>query len=259
LLEKIRTLAWFARRPTHYAHAVHLVLRKVAAEEDRPETAARAAAWARARAVAPGEALATLGLLPAPDAPLPEPPADLRAEAERRVAEVPVAMGGAGDLRLLHAAVALSRAARAVETGVAYGWSSLAILAGQAGRADARLVSVDMPYPKRGGERFVGAAVPEALHAGWTLLRMPDRPGIDRAIARLGGAIDLCHYDSDKSLAGRRYAYPKLWAALVPGGVFISDDIQDNWAFREFVEARSLPFAVTESAGKFVGIAVKPR
>ena len=46
--------------------------------------------------------------------------------------------------------------------------------------------------------------------------------------------LDLCHYDSDKSYYGRRWAYPKLWEALKTGGIFISDDIQDNWAFKEF-------------------------
>ncbi len=48
-----------------------------------------------------------------------------------------------------------------------------------------------------------------------------------------------------------------LWSALVPGGVFISDDIQDNAAFSEFVKNHDLTFAVTEYERKFVGIARK--
>ena len=53
------------------------------------------------------------------------------------------------------------------------------------------------------------------------------------------------------------YAYPILWNALKINGVFISDDIQDNFAFREFVEIRKLNFAVTKSAEKYIGIIYK--
>ena len=53
-----------------------------------------------------------------------------------------------------------------------------------------------------------------------------------------GGSIDLCHYDSDKSWWGRAYAF-LLWKALKPGGLFISDDIQDNMFFAEFVKLKS--------------------
>lgn len=49
-----------------------------------------------------------------------------------------------------------------------------------------------------------------------------------------------------------------MWEALRPGGVFISDDIQDNFAFREFVEANRLVYAITGYEGKFVGIVRKP-
>src|SRR5262249_40277160 len=142
-----------------------------------------------------------------------------------------VRMGGPGDVNLLYAAVKLSGAWRVVETGVAYGWSSLAILAALDGRDGARLVSVDMPYPKINNEAFVGIAVPERLRGRWRLIHAPDRHGLERAIAEAGGTIDLCHYDSDKSWWGRQYGFPLLWEALRPGGVFISDDVQDNMAF----------------------------
>ena len=71
---------------------------------------------------------------------------------------------------------------------------------------------------------------------------------------KVKGEIDLCHYDSDKSWWGRAYAYPLLWNALKPGGLFISDDIQDNMYFANFAKSKSLPFAVTKSDGKYVGL-----
>jgi hypothetical protein len=121
-----------------------------------------------------------------------------------------------------------------------------------------RHLSVDMPYAKRDNEPFVGIVVPEALRAHWTLVRLPDRNGLKHAIARLGCRIDFCHYDSDKTYYGRSFAYPLMWSALEPGGVFISDDIQDNMRFAEFVTEQGVEFAVTECAGKYVGICRKP-
>ncbi|NNU43670.1 class I SAM-dependent methyltransferase [Ramlibacter montanisoli] len=104
----------------------------------------------------------------------------------------------------------------------------------------------------------MGVAVPQRLRARWLLIREPDRWGLKKALRHFGGRIDLCHYDSDKSCDGRQYGYDLMWKALRPGGVFISDDIQDNLAFRDLIEAVGAPFAVTEYQGKYVGIVRKP-
>ena len=81
------------------------------------------------------------------------------------------------------------------------------------------------------------------------------------SVAYAGGygrhGIDIAHYDSDKSYQGREFAYPIIWNALKPGGLFISDDIQDNMAFAHFVEESGLRYGVTETGGKYVGIALK--
>ena len=68
------------------------------------------------------------------------------------------------------------------------------------------------------------------------MIRRPDNPGINIALGKAGTKIDLCHYDSDKSWWGRNYAYPILWNSLNFNGLFISDDIQDNLYFAEFVK-----------------------
>lgn len=258
LLEKAKTLRWFIERPSHWPQAVELAARKVRPDRDTPALARAARDWAAERAVSVDKALESVGLI-ANGAEVPRLSSELMEAAKASAAQSKVKMGGAGDIDLLYAATVLSGAKRVVETGVAYGWSSLAILAGLEGRSDARLVSVDMPYPKMNNEDFVGIVVPERLRAPWQLVREPDRNGLVKAIERLGGRVDLCHYDSDKSWFGRQFGYQRMWDALVPGGVFISDDIQDNLAFREFVEAGGLKFAVTGYGNKFVGILIKPR
>ena len=67
----------------------------------------------------------------------------------------------------------------------------------------------------------------------------------------------MCHYDSDKSYDGRMWAYPILWRALRPGGIFISDDISDNLAFRDFAAQISATPTVVKFDNKYVGILLK--
>jgi predicted O-methyltransferase YrrM len=254
VIEKLKTALWFATRPPLWPQAVELGRRKFRPDRDGPEHAREGRSWAAQRAVSVPFALRAIGL----DGPVPLFDRALRTEGEALAARSAAVMGGPADLDLLYAAVRLSNAYSVIETGVAYGWSSLAILAALEGREGAHLVSVDMPYPKMNNDEFVGIVVPDRFRKSWALLRQPDRNGLKSALALVGGSIDLCHFDSDKSYYGRQFAYPLLWEALSPGGIFISDDIQDNMAFQEFVAAMAAPFAVTESAGKHVGLVRKP-
>lgn len=258
MIEIFKTGVWFLQRPRFWGHAVALGYRKFMRSRDTPEHRALATQWAADRASSVPEALRLIRLLPTDNSDFPCLPSAVITEAECLAASSHVVMGGAGDIHLLYAAVLLARAERVVETGVAYGWSSLAVLAAMEQRGSGTLASVDMPYPKLNNEAWVGVAVPKRLHARWILIREPDRWGLIKALRRLGDAIDLCHYDSDKSYAGREYGYSLMWNALRPGGILISDDIQDNFAFRDFVQERSMRFAVTQFQGKFVGIVRKP-
>jgi len=257
MIEKVKTAFWFAGRPKHWNHAVELFKRKFRENKDTEALRAEATAWAAARAVSVDEALVNLGII---DAGISAKvmPNSLLEEATALAEKSEIKMGGPGDLNLLHAIVSGSKPKRIIETGVAYGWSSLAILSALEGNEGARLVSVDMPYPKMNNEAFVGIVVSERFRNAWTLVREPDRQGIEKAVQIFSNEIDLCHYDSDKSWWGRQYGFKWLWEALKPGGIFISDDIQDNMAFAEFVEDKKLNFSVTESDGKYVGILKKP-
>lgn len=254
MLEKIRTGLWFLGRPTHWAHGWALSRRKFLPDHDTPAHVRQAGGWAAGKAVSIPEALRSIGL----EGTLHALDPALMSEAQDRAARSAVQMGGPGDLPLLHTVTCLLRPQAIVETGVAYGWSSLAILSALEANQEGHLFSVDMPYPKMGNDAFVGIVVPDRFKARWTLVREPDRNGLSKAIDLAGGRIDLAVYDSDKSYYGRKFAFPLIWSALRPGGVFVSDDIQDNMGFAEFVEEKGVSFAVTESDGKFVGICRKP-
>ena len=111
-----------------------------------------------------------------------------------------------------------------------------------------------MPMVKQEDYHLIGIAVKQEDKKYWTLLRKPDKFGIFEAFKKLKNSFDVAHYDSDKSYYGRKWAMPKLWKRLNKGGFFINDDIEDNLAFKEFVEEKNLDFDVVEYKNKYVGI-----
>jgi predicted O-methyltransferase YrrM len=257
MLKKFETLFWYLRRPRLYPQQVRdwqekFVYGKAPFNHSRAESER----WCAQRAVDTAQAIREITGRPPPGRVAEMYPAEF-AEARARQASCPVWMGGPGDLDLLYWLTEHVQARRVVETGVAFGWSSLALLLSLRNRSGARLASIDMPYPKINNDAWVGCVVPDGLRSQWTLLRYADREGLPRAL-RLLGSIDLCHYDSDKRYRSRLWAYPLLWDALRPGGLMLSDDIGDNVGFRDWCNQQQLKPIVIGIESKFVGVLVKP-
>lgn len=188
--------------------------------------------------------------------------AEVYAQAERDAESCEVTMGGPGSLELIYQLSEHLNAVKVIETGVAYGWSSLAFIASIQNQPNALLVSTDRPYPGRDNQDSVGVVVPEAYRKHWKLLFGLDTEVLPKAL-EINSQIDICHYDSDKSYDGRMRAYPLLWEALRPGGIFLSDDIGDNFAFRDFAKMTGIEPVVVEKhiphkEGMYVGILCKP-
>jgi hypothetical protein len=167
----------------------------------------------------------------------------------------PIKMGGAGALELLYFACEFTQAKSVVETGVAYGWSSFASLTSLEKR-NGTLYSSDMPYLGQDGDQYVGCIVPQNLKNNWKLFRHADRESLPK-ILKETQQIDVVHYDSDKSYEGMKWAYETLFPYVKKGGVFISDDINDNSAFQDFCELKNVKPTVVGFEGKFVGVFVK--
>lgn len=257
-MERIKILLWLFQRPKFWPHLLFLFVNKLKKNHDLPKHTIQAKDWAKQHREPLADVLVKLGLLSVGQI-IPEVPKDELKRANMKVASISSHMGGAADVELLYAIVALTRAKKVVETGVAYGWSSLAILSAQErNHIGGSLVSVDMPYPARNNEDLVGLVVDQKYHDRWTLLKVPDRAGLRKAVGIFNSEIDVCHYDSDKSWHGRSFAYPILWESLRSGGIFVSDDIQDNLFFKEFCKSVKSDFFVIETAGKYVGVLKKP-
>lgn len=253
LLSKVRTLLWYLARPKYYSELFALIKSRLFRLRNE-NTAADSVNWCSERAISTEEALKKLTGTSLPFNFTITHAKDLD-DAQVRASGSAVKMGGAGNLPLIFHLAEHLQATRVIETGVAYGWSSLAILLSVAKR-DGKLVSVDMPYAKMGNEDYVGIVVPEALRKYWQLIRLPDSKGLPAAIESFD-AIDFCHYDSDKSYSGRMFAYPRLWKALREGGILVSDDIQDNTAFRDYCKAIGQQPLIIAYENKFIGVLVK--
>jgi len=250
MFNKLLVITWFLLRPTFYKYFIILIIRKFLPNRDTQKDRLKAKRWCEKNSISYLDALKFLGI----NGKTTGIDRKVLKKANDMESKSPVRMGSKSDINLLYDCVKILKPKFVLETGVAYGWSSLAILKAIKDNGRGKLYSIDMPYPIRGNEEYVGIVIPKELKKNWLLIRKPDNPGIDYALNIAGGKIDICHYDSDKSWWGRNFAYPILWKALAPNGLFISDDIQDNLYFSEFVKKQFLKFAVIKYKNKFIGI-----
>lgn len=260
---KARVALWMASRPAFWPdlwRRAKLNIGRKLVPAPMGQGAATAAAWAGQLAIDEDAALARLGLPAA--ARFNQLHADLAERAARIERESSETLGGGGGVDLIFRVCEGLKVRTAVETGVAYGWSSLAILASVSTRGG-HLYSVDMPSPQLKDEGLTGCVVPAELAAGWTLIREPDWTGL-RKVLKLAAEIDFVHYDSEKSYAGRATSYRLLWSRLRSGGILMSDDIADNTAFRDFAAEAEIDPVVVYSEGsglsgaRYVGLLKKP-
>ena len=139
-----------------------------------------------------------------------------------------------GDRALARAAWCATRhlrPRRVVETGVARGIVTRAILEALAGNAEGRLWSIDMPvllHPELAPQ--VGIAVPADARERWTLISGTSRQRLRPLLAQLG-SIDLFVHDSLHTERNIRFELDHAWQALRPAGVAIVDDIHFNGGF----------------------------
>jgi predicted O-methyltransferase YrrM len=248
----VRNLARNAFRPDYLSVMASKLVSRVT---DRPHAAREreAIAWAEARAH-PADQLAR-----AIDPELWEESKELAARlesagrAQLAVLEEDPCQGG-GHAALLYFLVRATKAEVAVETGVALGFSTAAILSAMAANGRGHLFSSDFPaFRHRDPERHVGCLVDDNLRDRWTLDLRGDRKALERIVQAVD-SIDLFHYDSDKTYRARERATRRVEPLLAPDAVVIMDDVQDNLFFRDHVEARGVECEVVDYEGKYLGI-----
>jgi predicted O-methyltransferase YrrM len=119
-----------------------------------------------------------------------------------------------------------------LETGVAYGVSSVFILKALEVNGRGTLHSIDLPPLRSEHERFWGIAVPEPLKARWRLHRGSSARVLPRLLEE-ASTIDLFVHDSLHTLRNMRREFDTVWPHLRNGAVLMADDVERNRAFSE--------------------------
>jgi predicted O-methyltransferase YrrM len=183
-------------------------------------------------------------------------------EQESRVAKalstIDLDLGGGGHGKLLYFVTRALQPQTVVETGVAAGHSSRSILAALKKNGSGTLYSSDLPYMLvDNADAYIGVVVEEELRGPWKLFTEGDRANL-RQIAAQVQSVDLLHYDSDKTVAGRDFALESLADKLTPSAVIIFDDIQDNDHFDVLSKRRQpdMQTVIFQFGSKSVGVLI---
>jgi hypothetical protein len=249
-----KTIIWFIKNPRYITHVFQILKRNN--NSDFEKTGEESAKWCQQNCISQEEALKKLTGKKKFKTVNELYPGVIQS-AQNAVLNCPVKMGGEGAISFLYHLVKEKQFKNILETGVAYGWSSLAILLAIKETENSKLISNDMPYIKMNNEDYIGCVVPENYKSKWELQRQSDLKGIPKALKKFNYNIDFCHYDSDKSYTGRKWSSPILWSSLKTGGLFVSDDINDNIAFKHFCNSVNRKPIIIEHRGKYVGIIQK--
>ena len=221
-------------------------------EQNRPVAPARARGWCQSCSEDP--AAFACGLDSQLWAESIQYTAELVAWAAPRLENLGVSLGGAGFIELLYFLARYQRPENVVETGVAAGFTSRALLDALSRNGAGRLYSSDFPYFRlKKPETYIGVLVDEHLKEQWNLLIEGDRKNL-KSIVKVCESIDLFHYDSDKSYRGRRAAFNLVKGHLRPGSVVMMDDVGDNLFFRDYALEFFRRHHVFRCGNKFVGL-----
>jgi hypothetical protein len=142
-----------------------------------------------------------------------------------------------GDPALVRAAWCLTRHLRpevVVETGVARGLTTAAVLKALAANGTGHLWSIDLPpLAERELSSETAAAVGLADRSRWTLCAGSSRKVLPDLVRELG-QVDLFIHDSMHTSRNVSFELSCVWPHLRPGGGALIDDVERNSAFGRF-------------------------
>ena len=160
----------------------------------------------------------------------------LNVYANTRLKNIKVKLGGGANDILLYFFVRYYKPKVILETGVAAGFSSLAILKALKKNKYGKLYSSDFPYFRiKNPEKYIGYIIDEKFK-NWKLFIEGDDLNLPIILNQIEGKIDIFHYDSDKTFSGKKNTYELIKPYLGNKSLLIFDDIQDDGFFKVFVE-----------------------
>ena len=179
---------------------------------------------------------------------------NLTQENSKTLDKLDVKLGGSANLHLLYFLVRKFKPNTIVETGVAAGHSSRAILHAIRYNKTGKLFSSDFPYFRiKDPEKYIGILVEDELRINWSLRIEGDKINISKFLDVIE-KIDLFHYDSDKSYYGKKRTFNQIKNKIKSGSILIFDDIQDDNFFKEISIKHNFDFKVFNYNTKYIGL-----
>ncbi len=178
---------------------------------------------------------------------------DLR--AGRILSQLDISIGGGGLYPFLYFLTRTTKPQVVLETGVAAGFSSQAILKAMEQNGTGILYSSDLPYFRIAEpEKYIGIIVEEQLKSRWNLFIKGDKLNLDKILPQIR-SIDIFHYDSDKSYIGRETVWNRVLPFLTHRSTVIFDDIDDNTQFYDLIEKHKIKnFHIFYLKRKYIGV-----
>ena len=179
---------------------------------------------------------------------------DFEQRANEKLKEISFKMGGGGHYLLLYFLVRRLKPSVVVETGVASGFSTQAILKAMQINGKGKLYSSDFPiFRVKNPEKYIGILVDEDLKKDWKLFIEGDRVSLPK-ICNEVNEVDIFHYDSDKSYKGREFAFKTISPKMKKNSLIIFDDIHNNSHFVDYVKNNNITnYKVFFFINKYVG------
>ncbi len=179
----------------------------------------------------------------------------LEKNANKTLENIKYDLGGGADYPLLYFLTRYLSPNNVLETGVAAGFSSYAILSALQKNGKGTLYSSDFPYFRiKDPEKYIGIVVEENLKKNWNLFIDGDENNLPKIFKKVKN-IDIFSYDSDKTYLARSKTLTKVSKFLSENSVIIMDDIQDNSFFYDYIKENNISnWKVFEFHNKYLGI-----
>lgn len=144
-----------------------------------------------------------------------------------------------------------------VETGVAYGLSSMYILQALSENKIGTLYSIDSVFSPWQSKEMIGSAIPSHLCENWKLVFGPSSEKLKETLSSLA-SLDIFFHDSLHTYKNMQFEFETVWPFVNKDGFLISDDISGNNAFHDFYSKMNLkPFILPQNEKSFLGILKK--
>ena len=144
-----------------------------------------------------------------------------------------------------------------VETGVAYGLSSMYILQAFEENKKGSLHSIDGIFSPWQTMEMIGSAIPSNLKNRWSIHFGSSAENLHNVLSSLR-SVDIFFHDSLHTYKNMIFEYETAWPHIKNGGFLFSDDILGNNAFYDFkLDKKTRSFILSNNAHSSFGVIEK--